>query len=258
MEFFTSLHFPPRRTNAKAPPRTLRKSKPESSTRLKTSPKLQCPVQDFRIKDHPCGQLHCRHRGWHSTLLRRARPTACLLPPPQDLGAATPSNPQQTPLHTGCRPTQSGKARGPLRPISGPRRCYPRCHREYARLRDLPRCGDPSLAISTRCGDPPIVKPICWDNPPIVKTKISASLQLFCDYELFPVPAKRNRGLYTANYLRFCAAIRDWGARSNCQSQKSCNSDRFFVSGLLGGPPRQCWDIVGPMRNGGGSGVGRG
>lgn len=35
--------------------------------------------------------------------------------------------------------------------------------------------------------------------------------------------------------LRFCAAIRDWGARSNCQSQKSCNSDRFFVSGLLGG-----------------------
>lgn len=36
--------------------------------------------------------------------------------------------------------------------------------------------------------------------------------------------------------LRFCAAIRDWGARSNCQSQKSCNSDRFFVSGLLGGP----------------------
>lgn len=112
MEFFTSLHFPPRRTNAKAPPRTLRKSKPESSTRLKTSPKLQCPVQDFRIKDHPCGQLHCRHRGWHSTLLRRARPTACLLPPPQDLGAATPSNPQQTPLHMGCRPTRPGKARG--------------------------------------------------------------------------------------------------------------------------------------------------
>ena len=58
--------------------------------------------------------------------------------------------------------------------------------------------------------------------------------------------------------LRFCAAIRDWGVRNNCQSQKSCNSDRFFVSGLLGGPPRQCWDIVGSMRNGGGSGVGRG
>lgn len=36
--------------------------------------------------------------------------------------------------------------------------------------------------------------------------------------------------------LRFCAAIRDWGARNNCESQKSCNSDRFFVSGLLGGP----------------------
>lgn len=36
--------------------------------------------------------------------------------------------------------------------------------------------------------------------------------------------------------LRSCAAIRDWGARNNCESQKSCNSDRFFVSGLLGGP----------------------
>ncbi len=36
--------------------------------------------------------------------------------------------------------------------------------------------------------------------------------------------------------LRFCAAIRDWGVRNNCQSQKSCNSDRFFVSGFLGGP----------------------
>lgn len=47
------------------------------------------------------------------------------------------------PLHTGCRPTRSGKARGPLRPISGPRRCCPRCRRESARLRDLPRCGDP-------------------------------------------------------------------------------------------------------------------
>lgn len=41
------LHFPPRKTNARAPPRTLQKSKPESSMRLKTSPKLQCPVQDF-------------------------------------------------------------------------------------------------------------------------------------------------------------------------------------------------------------------
>ena len=58
--------------------------------------------------------------------------------------------------------------------------------------------------------------------------------------------------------LRFCAAIRDWGARNNCQSQKSCNSDRFFVSGLLGGPPRQCWVVVGPMRSGGGSGAGAG
>ena len=88
-------------------------------------------------------------------------------------------------------------------------------------------------AISTRCGDPPIAKSTCWDNPPIAKTKISASLQLFCDCELFPVPAKRKRSLHTANYLHFCASIRNWEARNNCQSQKSCNLSRFFVSGLL-------------------------
>ena len=80
----------------------------------------------------------------------------------------------------------------------------------------------PSLAISIR-----------WDNPPIAKTKISASLQLFCDCELSPVPAKRKRSLHTANYLHFCASIRNWEARNNCQSQKSCNLSRFFVSGLL-------------------------
>ena len=91
----------------------------------------------------------------------------------------------------------------------------------------------PPLAISIRWGNPPIVKSTCWDNPPIAKTKISASLQLFCDCELFPVPAKRKRSLHTANYLHFCASIRNWEARNNCQSQKSCNLSRFFVSGLL-------------------------
>lgn len=136
--------------------------------------------------------------------------------------SAAPSNPQQAPLHTGCRPAQSGKARGPLHPISGPRRCRSHCRREDTCLRDLPRCGDP-----------PIVKSTCWDNPPIAKTKISASLQLFCDCELSPVPAKRKRSLHTANYLHFCASIRNWEARNNCQSQKSCNLSRFFVSGLL-------------------------
>ena len=51
----------------------------------------------------------------------------------------------------------------------------------------------PPLAISIRWGNPPVVKSTCWDNPPIAKTKISASLQLFCDCELFPVPAKRKK-----------------------------------------------------------------
>lgn len=45
-------------------------------------------------------------------------------------------------------PTRQGPG-GALRPISGPRRCHPRCRREYAHLRDLPRCGDPPIAIST-------------------------------------------------------------------------------------------------------------
>ena len=57
----------------------------------------------------------------------------------------------------GCRSVQSAanpSAHGPPpnpirqglgapRPISDPRRCCPRCRREYARLCDLPRCGDP-------------------------------------------------------------------------------------------------------------------
>ncbi len=43
----------------------------------------------------------------------------------------------------GLPPNPIRQGRGPLRPISGPRRYCPRCRREYARLRDLPRCGDP-------------------------------------------------------------------------------------------------------------------
>ena len=193
--------------------------------RLKTSPKLECPykIPELRSPLRPAS-LPPSGLALHSPQASQIHSNGWISQWADHRNGAN---------HTGCRPTRSGKAQGPLRPISGPRRCRPRCRREYAHLCDLPRCGDPPIAISTRCGDPPIVKSTCWDNPPIVKTKNSASLQLFCDCELFPVPAKRKRGLHTANYLRFCAAIRDWGARNNCQSQKSCNSDRFFVSGLL-------------------------
>ena len=133
MKFFTSRHAGPTQglhlaLCGKANLKAQRGSRPAQN--------FNAPYKISELKITPCGQLHCRHRSWHSTLLRRARPTACLLPPPQDLGAAAPSDPQQTPLHTGCRPIRSGKTQGPLRPISGPRRCRSRCRREYAHLRD--------------------------------------------------------------------------------------------------------------------------
>lgn len=147
MEFFTSRRARPMQglhleLYRKASPKAQRGSRPAQN--------FNAPHKISELKITPAASFVAAIGGWHSTLLRRARSTACLLPPPQDLGAAAPSNPQQTPLHTGCRPTQSGKARGPLRPISGPRCCRPRCRREYAHLRDLPRCGDPPIAISTR------------------------------------------------------------------------------------------------------------
>ena len=66
---------PPHKANAKLPPRTLRKSKPESPMSLKASPKPNIPYKISALKS-PCGQLRCRRRNRHSTLLRRARPTA--------------------------------------------------------------------------------------------------------------------------------------------------------------------------------------
>ena len=44
------LHFPPRKANTKLPPRTLRKSKPESPMSLKASPKPQCPYKISSLK----------------------------------------------------------------------------------------------------------------------------------------------------------------------------------------------------------------
>lgn len=38
-----------------------------------------------------------------------------------------------------------------------------------------------------------------------------------------------------ADHLRFCALIRDSTARNNCQSQKSCSQDWFFVLGSRDG-----------------------
>ena len=185
--------------------------------RLKTSPKLECP---YKIPE----------------LRSPLRPASL---PPSGLALHSP---QASQIHSlpspaasrprGCRSVQSAAkplcTRAAAQP--DPARHRGRFVRSVA-LDVAARASAENTHICVICPVaviPPIVKSTCWDNPPIVKTKNSASLQLFCDCELFPVPAKRKRGLHTANYLRFCAAIRDWGARNNCQSQKSCNSDRFL------------------------------
>lgn len=129
-------------------------------------------------------------------------------------------------------PSDETRPRAPLRLISGPRRCCPRCRREYARLRDLPRCGDPPCDIhplgqSTHREIYLLGQSAHRENKNLGISATFLRLRtLFC-------PRKAKMGLHTANYLHFCASIRNWEARNNCQSQKSCNLSRFFVSGLL-------------------------
>ena len=55
--------------------------------------------------------------------------------------------------------------------------------------------------------------PRCGDSPS-VKTKISAFLQLFCDYGLFPILAKREWVLFAADFLHFRVPVRDRGPRT--------------------------------------------
>ena len=55
--------------------------------------------------------------------------------------------------------------------------------------------------------------PRCGDSPS-VKTKISPFLQLFCDYGLFPILAKREWVLFAADFLHFRVPVRDRGPRT--------------------------------------------
>lgn len=199
---------------------------------LKASPKPQCPYKISALKS-PLAASFAATVGT-GTPLSSGDPDPR---PPPPVG----SRPR------GAAPSDETKPRAPLRPI----RSKPLCTRAAAQP-DPARPGgrfvrSVALDVAARAaaGNPHVcvICPVAvihslaisirWDNPPIAKTKISASLQLFCDCELFPVPAKRKRSLHTANYLHFCASIRNWEARNNCQSQKSCNLSRFFVSGLL-------------------------
>lgn len=107
----------PRKANAKLPPRALRKSKPESPMSLKASPKPQCPYKISALK-RPCSQLRCRRRNRHSTLLRRARPTARLLPLAQD--PETPlrlmkQGPGRRSVQSAANPSAHGLPPNPIR-----------------------------------------------------------------------------------------------------------------------------------------------
>ena len=51
--------------------------------------------------------------------------------------------------------------------------------------------------------------------------------------------------------LRFCAAIRDWELATIANRKKVAIRTDFLFLGSWEGPPRQCWDVMGSMRNGG-------
>lgn len=55
----------------------------------------------------------------------------------------------------------------------------------------------------------------------------------FLRLRTLPCPRKAKKEPSHGKLPAFCASIRNWEARNNCQSQKSCNLGRFFVSGLL-------------------------
>ena len=82
---------------------------------------------------------------------------------------------------------------------------------------------------------------LCYGRSAVIKTKIQVLLQLFCDWQLSFAPYKARIGCFMADHLRFCALIRDSTARNNCQSQKSCSQDWFFVFGLPGWLSRLCY-----------------
>lgn len=119
------LYFPPSEANAKALPRKPNAEIPPSKANTKAAPNAmqqrtrkpnepqdqpKTPMPRTRFPNQrapPCDQLRCRSRDRCSTLLRPAGPMARLLPLPQDLGAAVPSD--------------KTKPRVPLRPIDSPR-----------------------------------------------------------------------------------------------------------------------------------------
>ena len=107
------LHFPLRKANAKLPPRTLRKSKPESPMSLKTSPKPQCPYKISALKSP----------------LRPASPPPSepALHPPQASQTHGPPPPVVS-RPKDAAPSDESRPRAPLRPI----RSKPLCTRAAA------------------------------------------------------------------------------------------------------------------------------
>lgn len=69
-----------------------------------------------------------------------------------------------------------------------------------------------------------------------VKTKISTSVQLFCDCGLLPVLCEAEMGHCASDLPLFRASIRALTPRGNPQSKKSCNFGRISVFGLPNRP----------------------
>lgn len=68
-------------------------------------------------------------------------------------------------------------------------------------------------------------------DDPFRKTKISTSVQLFCDCGLLSVLCEAEMGRCASDLSLFRASIRVLTLRDNPQSQKSCNFGRISVFG---------------------------
>ena len=79
-----------------------------------------------------------------------------------------------------------------------------------------------------------------------VKTKISTSVQLFCDCGLLSVLCEAEMGCCASDLSLFRASIRVLTLRDNPQSQKSCNFGRISVFGLPNRP--HAGDVGGASR----------
>ncbi len=80
----------------------------------------------------------------------------------------------------------------------------------------------------------------CCDSLPAAKNKNTDFLATSLRLRTLFHPLKGETGCRTADYLRFCDAIRGQGKLNNPQSQKSCNPSRFSVFSLPATTSERC------------------